>query len=105
MHHFWHPKVYGNSITFVGPLVNHVFFYQQFAFFKLTMQNHCQATMLLPLDYNPTTHLWERLGHNGILNHRLLEWFKFVKLCMVMVLGNVKDEHTFSNLVLMKSKL
>jgi len=100
--HFWHPKVFGNSTTFVGPLVNHFFL---LAFFKLMIQNHCQATMLLPLDCNPTTRLWERLGLNGILNHQLSKWFKFVELCMVMVLGNVKDEHTFSNLVFMKSKL
>jgi hypothetical protein len=69
------------------------------------MQNHCQATMLLPLDCNPTMHLWKRLGPSGILNHQLSEWFKFVEFCMMMVLGNVKDEHTFSNLVFMKSKL
>jgi hypothetical protein len=69
------------------------------------MQNHCQITMLLPLDCNPTARLWERLGPSGILNHRFLELFKFVELCMVMVLGNVKNEHTFSNLVFMKSKL
>jgi len=36
------------------------------------------------------------LGSSGILNHdQFTKWFKFVKLCMVMVLGNVEmeDEH------------
>jgi hypothetical protein len=40
-----------------------------------------------------------------ILNHRLFEWFKLAKLCMVMVLGSVDNERTFSNLAFIKTKL
>lgn len=46
---FGHPKIFGNSNTFDGPLLNPKFFYQQFIFFKLTMQNHCQATICILL--------------------------------------------------------
>jgi len=69
------------------------------------MQNHAQPTMLPPHDYNPITCLWERLGSNVTLNHCFSEWFKLAKLCMVMVLGNVEDEHIFSNLTFIKTKL
>jgi len=67
--HFGHPKIFGSSNTFDGPLVNLTFLDQQFTFFKLTMQNHCQVAILHPLDYNPTTCLWERLRSSSILNH------------------------------------
>lgn len=50
-------------------------------------------------------HLWERFGSIGILNNSLSKWFKLVKICMVMVLGSVKDQCTFLNIVLMKTKL
>jgi hypothetical protein len=69
------------------------------------MQNHAQSTMLPPCDCNPTTHLWERLGFNVILNHHLFGWFKLAKFCMVTVLDNMEDERTFSNLAFIKTKL
>jgi hypothetical protein len=69
------------------------------------MQNHAQATMLPPHDYNPTTRLWVKLGTSGILNYQLYKWFEMAKICTIMVLGNVEDEWTFSNLSFMKSKL
>jgi len=69
------------------------------------MQNHAQSTMLPPCDYNPTTHLWERLGSSVILNHHLFGWFKQAKFWMVMVLGSMEDERIFSNLALIKTKL
>jgi hypothetical protein len=50
-------------------------------------------------------HLWERFGLIGILNKRLSKWFKLVKICMVTVLGGVKDECTFLSIVFMKTKL
>jgi hypothetical protein len=68
------------------------------------MQNHVQAAMLSPHDYNPTTRLWVKFGIRGILNHQLYEWFSMAKICTVMVLDNMEDEWTFSNLSFMKSK-
>jgi len=58
------------------------------------MQNHAQSTMLPPHDCNPTTHLWERLGSNVILNHHLFIWFKLAKFCMV-VLDNMEMNALF----------
>ncbi len=49
--------------------------------------------------------LWEKLKSNVILNQCFYEWFIIVKLCIVMVLGNAKDKHTFSNLAFVKSKI
>jgi len=49
--------------------------------------------------------LWEKLKSNAILNQCFYEWIILVKLCIVMVLGNVKDKHTFSNLAFVKSKI
>jgi hypothetical protein len=50
-------------------------------------------------------HLWERFGSTGIVNNHLSKWFKLVKICMVMILGSVKDECTFLNIAFMKTKL
>ncbi len=77
---------------------------QHSTFFKLTMLNHFQDAMLPQNDVNPTTRLWERIVPNGILNHKLFKWFKMAKLCNVIMLGNMEDECTFSNLAFMKTK-
>jgi len=69
------------------------------------MQNHCHVALLPPHDCNPTTQLWEKFSSSVVLNDQILDWFNFVQLCMVMVLGSVEDEHTFSNLSFMKKKL
>jgi hypothetical protein len=69
------------------------------------MQNQCNGAMAPPHDCNPIMHLQEKLGFNVILNNRPSKWFKLVKLYVVMVLGFVEDECTFSNLVFMKIKL
>ncbi len=59
----------------------------------------------LPMTIIPTTRLWERLRSNVILHHWLSKWFKLTKLCKVMMLGSVEDEHIFSNLAFIKTKL
>jgi hypothetical protein len=46
-----------------------------------------------PHDCNPTTRLGTRLGIRGF------------KICTIMVLGNMDDEHTFSNLFLHEIKV
>jgi len=61
--------------------------------------------MLLPHNYKPMTRIWQLFESNTIFNHCILEWFILVKLCMVMVLGSVEDEHVFYNLSFVKSKL
>jgi hypothetical protein len=49
--------------------------------------------------------LWFYPWYNKILNKHFFKWFELVKLCMVMVLGNMEDEHIFLNLAFMKIKL
>jgi len=48
---------------------------------------------------------WFYPGYNKILNKHFLKCFELVELCMVMVLGNMEDEHIFLNLAFMKMKL
>jgi hypothetical protein len=61
---------------------------------------------MLPLhDYNPTMWLWERFASSAIVCQWLLKWFKLVQLYMVIIIGNVEDEKTFSNMSFMKNKL
>ncbi len=52
----------------------------------------------------PNHAIMERIVPNGILNQKPSKWFKMAKLCNVLMLGNVEDECTFSNLAFMKTK-
>jgi hypothetical protein len=61
--------------------------------------------MLPQNNVNLTTWLWERIRISGILKRRHFKWFKMTKFCIVLVLGDVEDELTFSNLAFMKTKL
>ena len=57
------------------------------------------------LPVNPLTRLWRRIKANGLLRHKLSDYFKVVELAVVTVLGSVEDERTFSTLSFMKNKL
>jgi hypothetical protein len=61
--------------------------------------------MLPPHDCNPTTWLWGRFASSVVVSQWLSKWFKLVQLYMVMIIGNIEDERTFSNLSFMKNKL
>jgi hypothetical protein len=61
--------------------------------------------MLLPHDCNPTTRLWGRFASSAVVSQWFSERFKLVQLYMVMIIDNVEDERTFSNLFFMKNKL
>lgn len=52
------------------------------------------------LDYNPIMNLWKRLGSNKILDHYLSKWLKFIKLCMMIVLGRVQNKCITHKLIL-----
>jgi hypothetical protein len=80
-------------------------FEQQSSFFITTVKSNCSSTMLPPHDYNPTTYMWRRMANSLILKVKMFEFFKLVELAIVMVLGNVEDERTFSTLTFTKSKL
>jgi hypothetical protein len=45
------------------------------------------------------------VGKVGVLNFKLVKWFKLAKLCMVLILGNMDDEWTFSNFSFIKNNL
>ncbi len=69
------------------------------------MKSNSHGALHMPANYNPTTKLWGRLASNAIVATNLLEYLKLVELAIVMVLGSVKDEKTFSIVNFMKSKL
>jgi hypothetical protein len=49
--------------------------------------------------------MWRRFASSVILKGRIYEYFKLVELTIVVVLGSVEDERTFSIVIFMKSKL
>ena len=72
---------------------------------KLTMKSNSHAAMGEPLDRNPVTKLWEKVGQSSLTLNRLSEFFKLAEIAMCAVLGSVDDERTFSSLGFMKSKV
>jgi hypothetical protein len=49
--------------------------------------------------------MWRWMANSQILKIKMFEFFRLVELVIVMVLGSVEDERTFSTLTFMKSKL
>jgi hypothetical protein len=49
--------------------------------------------------------MWKMFTSNVILKDRIFEYFKLVEPTIVVFLGSVEDEHTFSIITFMKSKL
>jgi len=86
-------------------LLGHVLFEQQFSFFMTTMQSNNEVAMKPPNDYNPTIRMWKKFVFSVILKDRISENFKLVELAIVVVLGSVENELTFSSITFMKSKL
>jgi hypothetical protein len=56
------------------------------------------------LKCNPTTKLWGCLISNAIVVEKLSKFLKLVEIAIVMVLGNMEDERTFSMIRFIKSK-
>jgi hypothetical protein len=101
--HFGYKKQWGGFGMFIGFVINRMILDQWSTFYKLTMLNHCQDAMLSH-NVNPTTWLWERIGISVILKRRLSKWFEMTMFCIVLVLGDLEDECTISNLAFMKTK-
>jgi hypothetical protein len=72
--------------------------------FKIAMKSNAIAAMA-PFHVNCLTWLWKTFEASHILRHSFPKKFKLVKTIIVQVLGLVEDEHTFSTLTFMKSKL
>jgi hypothetical protein len=49
--------------------------------------------------------MWAQLVANVIVAQKLFQFFKLVEIAIVMVVGSVEDERTFSIVNIMKSKL
>jgi hypothetical protein len=49
--------------------------------------------------------MWEKFFLNEILVNRIFEYFKLVELAIVLILKSVEDEHAFSIITFMESKL
>ncbi len=91
--HFGHQKPLGPNGTFVLTLVDGTFFEHQFNFFEVTIQHQSKQAMEPPFDDNPTSYMWKKMVSFAILNQWLLEQFKCVDLCLVIVLGSVENKH------------
>jgi hypothetical protein len=61
--------------------------------------------MQKPHHVNPVTKLWRSINANSYLKHSLSEYLKVAEIAIVMVLGSVQDERTFSTVSFMKTKL
>jgi hypothetical protein len=71
-----------------------------------TMQSNAKKIMEGDvISINPLTKLWRIIDANSMLQHNLSEQCKLAEIAIVLVLGSVEDERTFSTLSFMKDKL
>jgi hypothetical protein len=54
---------------------------------------------------NPVIQLWRSVEANNYFKHALSEFINVAKIAIVMVLGSVQDERTFSTVTFAKIKL
>jgi hypothetical protein len=67
------------------------------------MKMQAPKVMAEPFDTNLMTKLW--VNDNALFIQRLSEYLKLAEIAVVLVLGFIKDERTFSMLTFMKDKL
>jgi hypothetical protein len=105
---------YGHSMPFstaafpegsVDPILSPVNLDMQISLFKMTMKENAHAMMKKPYHINSATRLWHSINANSFLCHSLSEYIKVIEVALVMVLGSVQDEKTFSQISFMKNKL
>jgi hypothetical protein len=89
----------------VNPILSPANLDMQTSMFKNCMKEHAARMLNKPPDQNPVTRLWRSLDANSYLRHSLSEFIILAQLAIVMVLGLVQDEPTFSTVSFMKSKL
>jgi hypothetical protein len=87
----------------VDPIFSPVNLDMQTSLFKMTMKENAQAMMKKPYYINPATRLWRSIVANSFLRHSLSEYIKVAEVALVMVLGSVQDERTFSQVSFMKN--
>jgi hypothetical protein len=69
------------------------------------MQSNNETTMKPMHIHNPTTQMWRRVISNVTLKDNFFEYFKLVKLAIVVVLKDVENKCTISTITFMKFKL
>lgn len=78
----------------------------QESLFICTMESNSKKIMEGDIKtVNPLTKLWRIIDASSMLRHGLLEYLKLAEIAIVLVLGSVEDERTFSTLSFMKDRL
>lgn len=88
-----------------APLVDGSWLDQHASFFVVVMNDNCITIMLPFFDQNPTSWLGQKLGSSGILQNPLSKYLNLIEISIVIILGFVEGEQTFSTLSYMKTKL
>jgi hypothetical protein len=105
---------YGHSMPFsiakflegsINSILSPVNLDMQTSLFRMTMKENATTMLRKPYDINPVTRMWRSIDSNSFLRHSLSEFVKVSEIAMVMVLGSVQVERTFSQVSFMKSKL
>jgi hypothetical protein len=73
--------------------------------FVFSMTNNVKLAMQKPFGVNPITKLWKTFTSFLILKNKILRYIKLVELAIVKVISFIEDEHYFSTLTFMKTKL
>jgi hypothetical protein len=69
------------------------------------MKNQAPRAMERPRKKILLIKLWHHFAINNLLVVYLFEYIKLVQMAIVQIIGNIKNERTFSTLTFMKSKL
>lgn len=77
----------------------------QVSFFKMTMGHNFDPILYEESDFSPLTKMWHKVFRSPLINHKLSEFIKLVKIVVVQVLGYIQDEHIFNTMAFMKIKL
>jgi hypothetical protein len=77
----------------------------QTSLFKQVMKEQARGMLQRPLTLNLVTRLWRSIEANNYFKHTLSEFIKIAEIAIVMVLGSVQDERTFSTVTFAKNKL
>jgi hypothetical protein len=89
----------------MDPLLSPAILDMQTSLFKQVMKEQARGMLQRPLTLNPVTRLWRSIEANSYFKHALSEFIKIVEIAIVMVLGLVQDERTFSTVTFAKNKL
>jgi hypothetical protein len=89
----------------IDPILSPTALDMQTTLLKQLMKEQASKVMQKPITLNPVTRLWRSIDANSFLRHSLSEWLIVAEIAIVMVLGSVEDERTFSTVSFMKNRL